>query len=642
MWGTASAISTMTPEQVRNEEYFPARGPVLDMHVVGVTRGPDDLLSSADGGFVASGSFLDTVRGEVDLWTTYLAVDLADGVSEEAFEELLGGLIPPEQQYEVLSFDARTRAARDTIEVIAWGLTVFGIVAAAAATVMIVQAVARHVSSARPEAETMAQLGVSRGGRRLALVGLTAPIALGGAAVASLGAWAASPIMPIGLAGRAEPNPGPEVDWTVFVLGAIALAAVVLASAFLTAVSMTRSSRRSPTSPRTSLAVEAATQVGLGPVALNGVRLAFDRRAPAVPVRSAIVGAAVAVLGTVSVLTFVSSLDRLLGSPDRWGYQWDVMLNFTADTIDVAEARVLDDSQLTAVARWDAGFSYVDGQGISSFGLTQRTGELGYALTSGRQPTSPGEVVLGPTTAERLNVDIGETVDVSPQAEHAGGTAVTVVGIALFPANGEDSFSDAIGYFGPAFTQFAIAPDLFEASQLVVRSTQDVDIDELMQRLDREYPGAVSSSENRPAAPGSVANLAGVRSMSYWLAAFVGLLGLASLVHVLLSTLWRRRREMGTLRSLGLTDRQIARCVVWQALTIAVIGVLVGIPLGIVAGANAWRVVAEGIGVAGDARRPMVSLALVGVVALGAAALAALGPGHLAARLRPAASLRTE
>ena len=45
------------------EEYFPARGPLLQFTVVGVVRGPDDLDASAEGGFIASQGFLDTVNG---------------------------------------------------------------------------------------------------------------------------------------------------------------------------------------------------------------------------------------------------------------------------------------------------------------------------------------------------------------------------------------------------------------------------------------------------------------------------------------------------------------------------------------------------------------------------------------------------
>ena len=123
-----------------------------------------------------------------------------------------------------------------------------------------------------------------------------------------------------------------------------------------------------------------------------------------------------AIVGTVAVLTFSASLDRVLATPERWGYGWDLLLDFTSDDVDAAAERVVGDERLTAVARWDAGFSHVEGQGVRAFGLVQLEGDIGYSLRSGRQPVSPGEVVLGPVTAERLGVRLGEQVHVAPES----------------------------------------------------------------------------------------------------------------------------------------------------------------------------------------------------------------------------------
>ena len=53
---------------------------------------------------------------------------------------------------------------------------------------------------------------------------------------------------------------------------------------------------------------------------------------------------------------------------------------------------------------------------------------------------------------------------------------------------------------------------------------------------------------------------------------------------MLLSSLNRRRREMGLLKSLGFVRRQIALSVTWQTTTVAMIGIVLGVPLGIAAG----------------------------------------------------------
>ena len=41
-------IATLTPDQVDAEDYFPPRGPVVDVRVVGLTRGPEDLIANGE------------------------------------------------------------------------------------------------------------------------------------------------------------------------------------------------------------------------------------------------------------------------------------------------------------------------------------------------------------------------------------------------------------------------------------------------------------------------------------------------------------------------------------------------------------------------------------------------------------------
>lgn len=640
--GDEVSIATMTPEQVRNEEYFPPLGPRLELQVVGVVRSLDDLASSSEGGFIASRAFLDTVHGKVDEWTTVLAVGLTEGATADDFEAAVGALVPPGQEYETLSYDVRSKAARGTISLIASGLAVFALVAAVASVVAIGQAVGRHLVSARDDEVVLGQLGVTQTGRRFALVLLTLPIAIGGAALAVVVAWFASPIMPVGLARRADPDPGYSADWSVFAVGGMAVAVVVVGSATLTATWLTRTRRMARTQPGPSAVASAISRSGVGSVAVIGVHLALDRRAPTLPVRSAIAGVAVAISGIVAVFTFSASLDRLTATPARWGYGWDLLLNFNSSDIGAAAERIVDDDRLTAVARWDAGFSYVEGEGVAAFGLAPLEGDIGFSLRSGRQPVAPGEVVLGPDTAERLGVQLGDPIRVAPESNDADPASVIVVGTALFPDDQGGSFADAVGYFGAAFAQRAIVPDLFEASQLVVRVTPGLDVDAVAISLDEEYPGSALSGENLPVPPGEVANLSNIRRLPRWLACFVAMLGLASLGHVLITTIWRRRAELATLRSLGLTSRQTVLCIVCQAMTIILVGLGIGIPLGIAAGNAAWFGVADPIGIATDATRSLLALGVVTLAALVVAALVALLPGWRATRLRPAEALRME
>jgi ABC-type antimicrobial peptide transport system permease subunit len=156
--------------------------------------------------------------------------------------------------------------------------------------------------------------------------------------------------------------------------------------------------------------------------------------------------------------------------------------------------------------------------------------------------------------------------------------------------------------------------------------------------LSRAYP----SQTNLPQPPTNLVNFGEAVNFPLILSLVVVLFGIGTLLHLLLTSLNRRRRETGLLKSLGMLRRQIAYCVSWQTTTVAVIGIVIGVPLGIAAGRLVWTAFATNLGVEST---PVVTIALLAAVALGTLVVAnvlALVPALLAARARPASLLRSE
>jgi ABC-type antimicrobial peptide transport system permease subunit len=122
----------------------------------------------------------------------------------------------------------------------------------------------------------------------------------------------------------------------------------------------------------------------------------------------------------------------------------------------------------------------------------------------------------------------------------------------------------------------------------------------------------------------------------------LSLFGAATLVHLLLVSVRRRRAEAGLLKVLGFVRRQVAAVICWQATAIILVGVAVGVPLGIAAGKAAWRLFATSFGVVPVEVVQAVPLVLLAAAALAAANLLAVLPALLAARSRPADQLRAE
>jgi predicted lysophospholipase L1 biosynthesis ABC-type transport system permease subunit len=96
------------------------------------------------------------------------------------------------------------------------------------------------------------------------------------------------------------------------------------------------------------------------------------------------------------------------------------------------------------------------------------------------------------------------------------------------------------------------------------------------------------------------------------------------------------------LKTLGFTHGDVGRTVAWQATTLALIPLAVGIPLGVAVGRAAWRLFAGHLGVIPAVSVPVVQLALAGPAALLLANLIAIGPAVTAMRTRPASVLRGE
>jgi ABC-type antimicrobial peptide transport system permease subunit len=126
------------------------------------------------------------------------------------------------------------------------------------------------------------------------------------------------------------------------------------------------------------------------------------------------------------------------------------------------------------------------------------------------------------------------------------------------------------------------------------------------------------------------------------LGGMLALFGAATMLHLLVVSVARRRTEAGLLKVLGFVRRQVAATVAWQATAVALAGIVAGVPLGIAVGRVAWRAFATNFGVVPLAVVHAGQLAVLIAGVLVAANLLAALPAFLAARQRPAELLRTE
>ena len=145
-----------------------------------------------------------------------------------------------------------------------------------------------------------------------------------------------------------------------------------------------------------------------------------------------------------------------------------------------------------------------------------------------------------------------------------------------------------------------------------------------------------------PQQPPDIRNYERVHPVPLALAGLVGALGSGMLTLGLTGAIRRRRRDLAVLRTLGFDRRQVRWTLASQAMSVVVPAILIGIPVGVALGRQAWTVLADRLSVPAA---PATSIALLAAVTAGTillanatAALAAVRVG----RSRPADVLRAE
>ena len=217
-------------------------------------------------------------------------------------------------------------------------LLLFGALAALVTVLLAGQALARQVLLDEADLAILTGLGMSRA-QIVAVAVLRAALAgMAGGVLAVAVAVAASPLMPVGLARQAEISPGISADALVLAAG---FCAIVVLMAALGALSAWGVSRRGPGRGEAARRAGGPRLAGLlarSPLPLTtvlGVRfgLTRGRGRTAVPVGTALAGAATAVLAVAAALTFGASVDQLVNSPRQQGWNWDVLVgNPNAET----------------------------------------------------------------------------------------------------------------------------------------------------------------------------------------------------------------------------------------------------------------------------------------------------------------------
>jgi FtsX-like permease family len=497
---------------------------------------------------------------------------------------------------------------------------------------------------------TLRALGMSRAQLMTAGLGRAAAIGAAGGLIAGVLGVALSSLLPVGLAGVAEPHPGIDAD--VPVLAAVLAAAVVVTAGCAAWPGWRATAERPPARPaepsqRQHHAV-ISRLAAAGPVPLAmGIRLALHRGAgrTAVPVRSAVASAAVGVAALSAAIVFAGSLGHLLASPTLYGVTWDAAVaNNSGTGTGPMVATVKHDRQVAAWATGWVGAPLRAGRTSFEAIVLEMPGGASFipAPATGRLPTTSREIALGTRTLRQLHARVGATVQVS-LAEFPA-RPMTIVGATVFP-----TLSDMLGLgTGAALTPGGLH-HLLPAkvpnpppAVVFVRFRPGAGPQAGRQALAARLAEVGSFRVDGPATPTDLVNFGQVQDLPQVLGIGLAVVALLTIAHLLMTSVRRRQRDFAILRALGFTSWQVRGTLCWQALTLAGIALLIGVPAGIACGKLCWQVFAYQLGITPVVAVPLAALSIMAASWLAAAAVIAALPGETATRNPPAQVLHSE
>ncbi len=445
----------------------------------------------------------------------------------------------------------------DAIRLQTLGLYAIAGFVALAALVFAGQAVARQVRREWSDAMTLDAVGMTRPG----MVGAAALRAAGFTAVAVsvafIVATAMSPLGPVGIGRAAEPDPGVHLDWVASAVALPIIAACLFASAIIPVATVRRRMN-----PDRGLTATSRLAFSLPATGTAGRALSRARAAGGLTLGSAVIGAAIASAAGVAAWTLVSSYDGLRAHPARYGSSWDAKVGNVgngAQQLDTRE-RLAAIPGIRAVGIHSAKGIGDDDQ-ATLFAAEPFLGDVSFGtITAGRAPTSSNEIALARNTLEKYDVSIGDVVEIAKPFEPGTVFSFDVVGEVVV----NDTLSSRPGRGGLvtiAGMQRVGIDDL--APTYVVWVDPGVDRAATLASVQAAFPTTFLEHST----PRSVSNLGLVSNQPALLALLVGVLAAAAMVHALVISVLRGRRQIGVLKTIGFTRRQVVATVAWHAST---------------------------------------------------------------------------
>jgi ABC-type lipoprotein release transport system permease subunit len=279
------------------------------------------------------------------------------------------------------------------------------------------------------------------------------------------------------------------------------------------------------------------------------------------------------------------------------------------------------------------------GTTIGVAGLEKAKGGLTPVVLSGRLPLAPNEVALGRSTARQLHLGPGDMLNLARDDGEGNATSGSyrVVGFVVVPTvAGNDGVGEGALLTAAGFANLASDP-VSTLAAIELRPGAPAGAQARISHLLRQDDN--TGLEDPPA---TIVNVGRVRRIPAFLAGLLAALLLLALFHAIITSIRERRQDLAVLSALGADRRWISRAVHWQTTILAVLPLVVGVPLGLLAGSKIFRAFTDRIGAVPDPAFPFALVAFLTIVLVVAANIVAFVPTRQARRFSTATLLRAD
>ncbi|WP_037852819.1 ABC transporter permease [Streptomyces sp. NRRL S-340] len=267
-------------------------------------------------------------------------------------------------------------------------------------------------------------------------------------------------------------------------------------------------------------------------------------------------------------------------------------------------------------------------------------------ITSGHAPHGAGEVMVDADTADKHGLKLGDELRTIAQS---GDLRARIVGIAAFKVTNPGA---SVVYFDTATAQRGLLGATGRFTQVEVTAAPGVSDEQLKRNVARTLDGAgtrataykiQTAKENADENRKSVGSFMDV--IKYAMLGFAGiafLVGIFLIINTFSMLVAQRTREIGLMRAIGSSRKQVNRSVLVEALLLGFVGSVLGVGAGVGIAIGLMKLMsAAGMDLSTDdltikATTPVAGLVLGVVVTV----LAAYLPARRAGKVSPMAALR--